>query len=393
MTTLKNYISAIHSHGMKAIFYNLCFGALDDAAQDGVKESWYIFSDNGRNNKDMHALSAPFKSSIYLVNPGNPQWQEYLGEKTDDVYSVLDFDGYQIDQLGYRGTRYDYDGNNVDLPAGYASFINAMKSRQPTKDLIMNAVSGYGAEQILGTGKMAFAYDEMWGNEAKFTDLKTHIEDNNRFSKNGISTVFAAYMNYGKAGSLGSFNTPGVILTDAVMFALGGSHLELGEHMLCNEYFPNSSLGMTTELQNAMVAYYDFMTAYENLLRDGGEFNDVNVTSADGKIDIKPWAPEIGKAITLCRKVGNRQVIHILNFTQANSLSWRDMDGTMPEPTRISEASVDINVTGRISSVWMASPDIDGGACKKLDFKQDNGTIHVTMPSLKYWNMIVLEYE
>ncbi len=41
---------------MKAIFYNLCFGALDHAAQDGVKESWYIFNDNGRNNKDMHAL-------------------------------------------------------------------------------------------------------------------------------------------------------------------------------------------------------------------------------------------------------------------------------------------------------------------------------------------------
>lgn len=156
---------------------------------------------------------------------------------------------------------------------------------------------------------------------------------------------------------------------------------------------PNSSLGMTTELQNAMVAYYDFMTAYENLLRDGGEFNDVEVTSADGKLGIKPWAPERGKAITLCRKVGDRQVVHILNFTQANSLSWRDMDGTMPEPAQISEASVDINVTGNISSVWMASPDIDGGACKKLDFKQNSGKVRITMPSLKYWNMIVLEYE
>lgn len=393
LTTLKNYISAIHNRGMKAIFYNLCFGALDDAAQDGVKENWYIFSDNGRNNKDMHALSAPFKSSIYLVNPGNLEWQEYIGKKTDDVYSVLDFDGYQIDQLGNRGTRYDYDGNIVDLPAGYASFINAMKSRQPAKDLIMNAVSGYGAERIVGTGKMAFAYNEMWGSEADFIDLKTHIEDNNRFSGKGISTVFAAYMNYGKSGSLGSFNAPGVILTDAVIFALGGSHLELGEHMLCSEYFPNSSLGMTAELQNAMVAYYDFMTAYENLLRDGGEFNDVSVTSADGKMIVKPWAPEKGKAVTLCRKFDSRQVVHILNFTQANSLSWRDMDGTMPEPTQIIEPSVDINVSEKITSVWMASPDIDRGACKKLDFKQNNDSVRITMPSLKYWNMVVLEYE
>ena len=69
------------------------------------------------------------------------------------------------------------------------------------------------------------------------------------------------------------------------------------------------------------------------------------------------------------------------------------MYGTLPEAAQMSEASVDINVTGNISSVWMASPDIDGGACKKLDFKQNSGKVRITMPSLKYWNMIVLEYE
>ena len=49
---------------MKAIFYNLCFGALDDAAQDGVNERWYIFQDNNHAQKDVHALSAPFKSDL-----------------------------------------------------------------------------------------------------------------------------------------------------------------------------------------------------------------------------------------------------------------------------------------------------------------------------------------
>ena len=49
-------------------------------------------------------------------------------------------------------------------------------------------------------------------------------------------------MNYNKADNRGEFNTPGVLLTDAVMFALGGSHLELGgDHMLCKEYFPNEN--------------------------------------------------------------------------------------------------------------------------------------------------------
>ncbi len=77
-------------------------------------------------------------------------------------------------------------------------------------------------------------------------------------------------MDYNLASSKGYFNTPGVLLTDAVIFSFGGAHLEMGDHMLCKEYFPNSNLQMKPELQAAIVHYYDFLTAYQNLLRDGG---------------------------------------------------------------------------------------------------------------------------
>ena len=40
--------------------------------------------------------------------------------------------------------------------------------------------------------------------------------------------------------------------------------------MLCKEYFPNENLTMSEELKTAMVRYYDFLTSYQNLLRDGG---------------------------------------------------------------------------------------------------------------------------
>lgn len=393
LSTLKAYIEKIHSCGMKAIFYNLCFGALDDAAQDGVNERWYIFSDNNHTNKDVHALGAPFKSSIYLLDPANTEWQEYIGERNDDVYAVLDFDGYQIDQLGNRGTRYDYDGNQVNLPAGYASFINAMKTLHPQKRLVMNAVSGYGAEQIAGSGKVDFCYNEMWNSEDQFTDLRSTIEANDSYSGGTLKTVFAAYMNYDLANNMGTFNTPGVLLTNAVIFALGGSHLELGEHMLCKEYFPNSNLGMSEELQEAMVAYYDFLVAYQNLLRDGGSLNEVNVTSADGKLNFAPWAPSLGNVVTLGRKVGTRQVVHLLNFSQANSLSWRDLNGTMPEPQLVESFAVDITTADPVERVWMASPDIDGGAVRELPFENTATGVRITIPSIKYWDMIVLEQD
>ena len=393
LSTLKAYIEKIHSCGMKAIFYNLCFGALDDAAQDGVNERWYIFSDNNHTNKDVHALGAPFKSSIYLLDPANTEWQEYIGERNDDVYAVLDFDGYQIDQLGNRGTRYDYDGNQVDLPAGYASFINAMKTLHPQKRLVMNAVSGYGAKQIAGSGKVDFCYNEMWNSEDQFTDLRSTIEANDSYSGGTLKTVFAAYMNYDLANNIGTFNTPGVLLTNAVIFALGGSHLELGEHMLCKEYFPNSNLGMSEELQEAMVAYYDFLVAYQNLLRDGGSLNEVTVTSADGKLNFAPWAPSLGNVVTLGRKVGTRQVVHLLNFSQANSLSWRDLNGTMPEPQLVESVAVDMTTADPVERVWLASPDIDGGAVRELPFENTATGVRITIPSIQYWDMIVLEQD
>lgn len=395
LETIKNYISSAHSFGMKAIFYNLCFGALDDAAEDGVREEWYIFKDSSHGTKDVHELGDMFKSSIYLVDPGNAEWQEYLGEKNDAVYENLAFDGYQIDQLGGRGTLYDYNGEEIDLAAGYAAFINEMKQKQPEKDLIMNAVSSFGAQQILGTGKTAFAYNELWESEAQFSDLKKVIDANISYGGENMKTVFAAYMNYDKANNPGSFNTPGILLTDAVMFALGGSHLEMGEHMLCKEYFPNSNLGMSAELENAIIAYYDFMTAYQNLLRDGGTFNDVAVSSSDGTYAFKSWEPAAGNIITLAKEVGNRQTIHFLNFLNADSTSWRDLNGTMPEPSEVNNLSVTIQLPENktVESAWTASPDIECGASRTLAFTQEGQTVTLVVPSLKYWDMLVLEYE
>lgn len=77
---VKKYIDVQHSLGMKSIFYNLCFGVLDDAKADGVKESWYLFKNDRRGEKDSHQLPSSWKSDIYLVNPGNAEWQEYIGQ-------------------------------------------------------------------------------------------------------------------------------------------------------------------------------------------------------------------------------------------------------------------------------------------------------------------------
>ena len=374
---------------MKAMFYNLCFGALSDAAQDGVKEEWYLFKDTKHSQKDSHDLPDSWKSDIYLVNPANKEWQQYIGDRNDDVYACFDFDGYQIDQLGDRGNLYTYDGGKANLQLGYESFVKAMKERHPGKRLVMNAVSSYGTYSI-AQGDVDFLYNELWDSESSFSSIRDIIHNNELYGRHDLQTVFAAYMNYTKADNPGEFNTPGVLLTDAVMFALGGSHLELGDHMLCKEYFPNDNLTMSQELRDAIVRYYDFMTAYQNLLRGGGTETEAGVSSTSD-VKVAAWPPVIGNVTAFSRQVGDKKVVHLLNFMEADNLSWRDMNGTMPEPRLVEGLPLRMKATAKVNKIWVATPDALGGAVQELPFKQAGGEVVFTLPSLKYWTMIVVE--
>ena len=129
--------------------------------------------------------------------------------------------------MGDRGELWNYDGNSVNLAETYPAFLKAAKQRLDV-DCVMNAVGQFGQEFIAGEAPVKFLYTEVWGNHPGYQNLKEIIEENSRFSGNRLNTVLAAYMNYHLSDAPGEFNTPGILLTDAVIFASGGSHLELG---------------------------------------------------------------------------------------------------------------------------------------------------------------------
>jgi dextranase len=392
-STVQGYIQSAHSFNMKTLSYNLCYGALNDAAADGVSEKWYLFSDKTHSDKDVFKLaSPPFKSWIYFVNPANKDWENYLIARNDDMYKVYDFDGYQIDQVGSRDKKlFDYNGNEVDLANAFNPFINAMKIADPGKKLVMNAVNQYGQEGI-ATAPVDFLYTEVWAPNEGYSDLARIIQDNNRFSNSTKQTVLTAYMNYNLAENPGYFNTPGVLMTDAVIFAFGGAHLELGEHMLGKEYFPNNNLEMHADLKSAMINYYDFQTAYQNLLRDGGTFNNPVIASSDGKMKLNNWPPALGSVSVIGKDLGQKQIIHLINFSNATSLNWRDADGKQTAPQAFTNVAVNFQSAKVIKKIWFASPDVDFGASQNIDFTQSGNSANFILPSLQYWDMIVVEY-
>jgi len=390
-STVERYIGVAHKYNMKAMFYDLVYGAWDNAEVDGVKKEWYIFTDNTHTNRDIFALPSPFLSSLYLLDPSNSGWQDYMKNETKNVYKYLAFDGYHMDQLGDRGARYKYDGSFMNLAGSFQSYIDAIKTAAPEKYNVMNAVAQYGQPGIAASTS-DFLYTEVWSPSDSYNDLSNIIKQNNTLCNNTKNTVLAAYMNYDLANNKGYFNTPSVLMTDAVIFAFGGAHLELGEHMLGKEYFPNDNLSMKDDLKSSLPNYYDFLVAYQNLLRDGGSFNSVSLTSDDGKMTVADWPAYPGSVAVFGREVSGMQVIHLINFTNSKTQNWRDNQGIQVAPVVIKDARLTLTSNAPVKKIWLASPDFIGGASRSLNFIQTGNKVSFILPELKYWDMIVVEF-
>ena len=383
LETVEGYIEEGHKRNIASMFYNLLFGAWRPEDGDGFSTAWLIYNDKFHNTINAHDLGDFGK--ILVTNPRNENWQNYIFSKTNDIYENLNFDGWHLDQLGDRGKVYDYGGYDINLKNGYNNFLTNLTANFPNKKHVLNAVDQFGNNEILST-QMDFAYSEVW-NRVQYADLVQVILENNEASNNQLNSVLAAYINY--EASEGFFNTPSVLLADAVIFAFGGAHMELGEHMLSREYFPSSNLQMDNELKNSLKEYYDFMTAYQNLLRDGGEFITTSITSTD--LNFNNWPPVFGNVSTVAKRFDHRQVVQLLNFNGVSSLNWRDNEKTQTRPHTFYNVEMKIASSMPISKVWFASPDFEGGASQELEFKSNGNSVIFTLPYLNYWSMIVFE--
>ncbi|WP_339289785.1 glycoside hydrolase family 66 protein [Paenibacillus sp. FSL E2-0201] len=387
--TVKSYINLAHSRNMRAMNYNLIFGAYEDAAKDGVSKEWGLFKDRDLTDQDKHPLPG-WISDIMLYDPSNPEWQSYLIAKEKGVLEHLPFDGWHVDQLGDRGTLYNSEGQIVKLPQAYVSFLKAAK-KELDVDYVMNAVDQYGQGLLAALAPVDFLYTEVWS-YPEYGDLKEVIDSNNRAGRNKLNTVLAAYMNYehSKSGQ-GMFNTPGVLLTDAVIFASGGSHLELGENMLSNEYFPNKNLSVPPELEAQLIRYYDFLTAYQNILRDGLKNLELKV-SGSADVEIKPQ-PEQGRIWSFTKHKADTDIIHFINFIGATTMEWKDNQAEQAEPPELEKVDVVFPAKRKVSKVMFASPDYYQGSPIILKFEQKDGNVFLQLPKLKYWDLITVEYE
>lgn len=389
--TVNDYIDYAHNHNMAAMNYNLLYGAWKDYEKDSVKPEWGLFMDKEGKQQDYHGLPDNWASNkIYLFDPFNTEWQNYLINMEKDVFKAFEFDGWHMDQIGERGTRYDYKGNKIDIAKSYAAFINKARQELGNKTLVFNAVNQLGQLNVAKETDVDFLYAEIWST-GSYGFLKQFIDEGFRYTDNKKSTVLAAYMNYRKQN--GEFNEHSVRLTDAVIFAAGGSHIELGDTgMLSSEYFPSDKLKMTDSLKQAMRRYYDFLVAYQNFLRDG-------VESINKRIEIenvKAGSTVSSKTVWyFAKKKDNYEILHLINFLANSNNDWRDDSGSKSEPPVLRNLKLKYYTEDNYKKVMVMSPDFNNSRAEILQFSKGNDErgeyIEITISEFHYWDMIVFE--
>lgn len=406
---VRDYLSAAHEKGMACMAYNMIYAANQTYLTDGsgVSPDWRLVKANGEDfTSEMNGLLGPVGVLQYF-NPLNLDWQQYVFSQEQKVFQAFDFDGWHGDTIGENGRMrtasgeplgYDENGKPIYLVKDcYTQFLNAAKAAIAPKYLAFNPVGAQGIENV-NISDVDVLYTEFWpwDKDADGLAYNSYFSihkaiQNASEQSGGKSLIVAAYVNYRNPKS--RFNPAAVRMMDCVVFASGGARIELGngDNMLSDEYFPSDTKKrMKGDLPQAVLRLYDFMVAYENLLRDGQhpvtrnvQLENVSV-SADGKSDTV-WC--------FAKADESTEIYHFINLTGTDN-GWRDEKQTKKEPVTQENLQSRLYTNFPVQTVYMASPDQQDIAPQQLSFvsgEDSNGRyIKFTQPILAYWNMIFL---
>jgi dextranase len=397
------FITGAHAHNMETMAYNASYSAYGDAFAAGspVKLQWATWNDAhgprtlaAAKSFDLHVGKEWKASRLVFMNQNLPAWQDYLFSRMADLFRVYDFDGWHIDAFGDLGG-YAYDGTYVNYVQGFAPYLNHAKEALQ-KRVVLNTVNTLG-QDLTACSDADFVYSELWENHETYASILDTADQVHRANpEKGL--VIAAYLQRPADGqpraTLKNFNAPGVLLADATIFASGAAHIELGDdaHMLSSEYFPADSVfAITPELHNSLRHYYDFLTAYENLLRYRVFPSEASVVLRD--LPASPYGlPD--SIWTIAREANGKTVVHLINLLGSKAALWRDSEANRPDAPAQNHVNVRIYSDRPVAKASWASPDVDGGEMKPLAFHaSQSGARHyvdLSLPTLHYWDMVVL---
>ncbi|WP_082053509.1 glycoside hydrolase family 66 protein [Gordoniibacillus kamchatkensis] len=406
---INNLRSNLNSNGLpgKAVTFNVVNGGVNGwAANDVTTNAQTTFDyseiwENSPNYMDLKNFIQKARSNDggkAMVLAAYMNYQENLGTRYEAESATLSGVTTNTNHPGYTGTGFvdgfgdqgDYVDFAITVPetGKYAlvfQYGNATGSTA-TRSIYVDGTFDKQIEFLSQANWDTWAFDSY--DTVQLTAGTHHI-------KIAVGSSDSGFINLDSL-TLGTFNEPSVRLADAAIAASGAFHIEMGEgdQMLGHPYFPNESKQMRSSLREGMKDYYNFITAYENLLYDpdvvdndaGTQFVSIAGQTLSGN----------GAANTIWQQIkrnGSYDIVHLINLL-GNDTNWRNSANT---PSTLSNLATKVYVGNEesISGVYLASPDINSGKTQSLSFTTGTDSVgkyvSFTLPSLQYWDMVYLK--
>lgn len=211
---IQDLVAAAHNYRMAAMPYFMIYGALQNYQQiSKVNPQWGLYFDTSHTNQVVFDFGDDDpNTNLWIFNPFNTNWQNYIFRQYDDAILTLDFDGIHLDQMGnyWNTTYYDYWGNVVDLGNSFSALINnakehvsALAYHTPGKmgkdiltfNMVNGGVNAWGVNDVVRNSNVNFLYSEIWENSATYKDIYDFVRQS-RADSGGKAIVLAAYPNY-----------------------------------------------------------------------------------------------------------------------------------------------------------------------------------------------------
>jgi dextranase len=409
LRTVREKVAACREQSMAALGYAAVYGAEPEYALKHPDQMLY----------DTSGQPYSLEKLFYIMNihQGNPWRAQILHEMARAVREVP-FDGLHLDQYGYPKDNAFGPGKNpkpYDLAEDFPPFIDdarrAVRQARPGTRVIFNCVDNWPIETVAPTAQDA-TYIEVWPPYDNYLDLQSLILEARRLAP-AKQVILAAYLTP-LLGAIGDTLRPAETATrlaSAAIWANGGFHLLLGERngALCDPYYPKYAT-LWPDFVKIMRRYYDFVVRYENLLSDRAMITDTgggaakligvhaSIAGTSGldaaelnRIQSSPDALP-GTVWTIWRSLPGHRTLSLINLTSAADAHW---NAPKPNVHPLHNLSLDMLAGGHVSAVYVADPDGPNQSLRPLTFAthgEGSATrVAVTIPSLEYWTLIVVE--
>jgi dextranase len=313
-SSLERLIAGIKESGAVAQAYAPVIAAGAELANEHPE--WRLFRNDG--------VPESLGDLLEIMDPGNAEWQAYWIENYASAADALGFNGFHLDTYGYPRDAFDTRGEVVDVVAGYATFVDAVRRARPDDVLSFNQVNGVPGGFPTPTSP-SFRYVEVWPPNDRWRHLEGLLARSAGTSERHGDTL-ALYPPVWDAERTNALRT--CVLSEAVSTVLGANVLIWGDDdgVLCHPYYVNHET-LKKDERDVVLEWHRFGLRTRDLFRAATDTSWYELSDENASVTVT-WTGETrpeptgGSLFARVFRAETLIVVSLLDLSGSDDGSW-----------------------------------------------------------------------